>query len=81
MERGTIAVLANLGAAEKTFEVPPSSFLELASHNPIRIEESKISLPRDSVAVLSAPAATAVSEMEHLHSSQPSRRDPKERRP
>ncbi len=53
MERGTITVLANLGAAERTFDVPPSSFLELASHKTIRIAENTISLPPDSVAVLS----------------------------
>src|SRR5580692_8747299 len=56
MERGTISVFSNLGAAEKTFEVPQSSILELASHNTIRIVENTISLPRDSVAVLSGRA-------------------------
>jgi maltooligosyltrehalose trehalohydrolase len=53
VERGTITVLANLGAAEKTFPVPQSSSLELASHKTIRIAEDKISLPRDSIAVMS----------------------------
>ena len=57
MECGTIAVLANLGAAERTLPVPQSSVLELASHKTIRIVENRISLPRDSIAVLSAPDA------------------------
>jgi maltooligosyltrehalose trehalohydrolase len=57
VERGTIIVLSNLGAAEKTFPVPKSSFLELASHKTVRIVESTISLPRDSVAVLTGPPA------------------------
>jgi maltooligosyltrehalose trehalohydrolase len=81
IERGIITVLANLGAAEKTFKVQQPSVLELASHETVRIVENTISLPPDSVAVLSGPATTAVSEMGYPHSSQPSRRDPKERRP
>jgi maltooligosyltrehalose trehalohydrolase len=55
MERGTITVLANLSAAEKTFLAPQSSSLELASHETIRIAGSTITLPGDSIAVLSAP--------------------------
>jgi maltooligosyltrehalose trehalohydrolase len=54
VERGTISVLANLGTAEKAFPVPQASSLELASHKTIRIAGSTISLPRDSIAVLSA---------------------------
>jgi maltooligosyltrehalose trehalohydrolase len=54
VERGTISVLANLGAAEKTLPVPQSSSLELASHQTIHIAGSTITLPGDSIAVLSA---------------------------
>jgi len=54
MERGTIVALSNLGEAEKTFPVPQSSFLVLASHKTIRIVGNTINLPRDSIAVLSA---------------------------
>jgi len=57
VERGTVTVLSNLGAAEKTFPVPQSSFLELASNKSIRIVEGAIILPRDSVAVLTGPPA------------------------
>jgi maltooligosyltrehalose trehalohydrolase len=57
MERGTITVLTNLGVAEKTLEAPQSSVLELASHKTIRIVEGSISLPRDSIAVLTGPLA------------------------
>jgi maltooligosyltrehalose trehalohydrolase len=60
VERGATTVLSNLGAAEKTFQVPQSSFLELASHKTIHIVESTISLPRDSIAVLTGlPAKSA----------------------
>ena len=60
VERGTTTVLSNLGAAERTFPVPQSSFLELASHKAIRIVENTISLPGDSVAVLTGPPAKNV---------------------
>jgi maltooligosyltrehalose trehalohydrolase len=60
MERGTTTLLLNLGAADKTFQVAQSSVVELASHKSIRIVESSISLPRDSVAVLTgSPAKSA----------------------
>ena len=53
MERGNITVLSNLGAAERIFPVPQSSVLELTSHKAVRIVGNTISLPRDSIAVLS----------------------------
>jgi maltooligosyltrehalose trehalohydrolase len=52
MQRGTIQVLSNLGAAERTFPIPQSSSLLLASHETIRIAGNTITLPRDSAAVL-----------------------------
>jgi maltooligosyltrehalose trehalohydrolase len=57
VERGTVTVLSNLGPAEKIFPVPQSSFLELASHQSIRIAGSAVTLPRDAVAVLTVPSA------------------------
>jgi maltooligosyltrehalose trehalohydrolase len=54
VERGTISLLANLGAAKKTFPVRQSSSLELASQKTIHIVGSTISLPRDSIAVLNS---------------------------
>jgi len=53
IERGNIQVLSNMGAEERTFPVPQSSVLELASHKNIRIVGNAISLPRDTVVVLS----------------------------
>ena len=52
VDRGTIAVLCNLGAQDCFFPVPQSSSPELVSHGVIRIVDGKINLPPDSVAVL-----------------------------
>lgn len=53
IERGNIQVLSNMGAEERTLPLPQSSVLELASHKTIRTAGNTISLPRDSVVVLS----------------------------
>ncbi|MGB0063964.1 MAG: malto-oligosyltrehalose trehalohydrolase [Terracidiphilus sp.] len=55
-ERGTIAVLCNLGAQNASFPVPKSSALILASRPTIRLTEGTAELPPDSVAVLDSPA-------------------------
>jgi maltooligosyltrehalose trehalohydrolase len=53
MERGGVTVMCNLGERDCSFPVPQSSSLELASQKTIRLEKGSISLPPDSIAVLS----------------------------
>jgi hypothetical protein len=52
MDRGSIAVLCNLAESEQSLPLPSSSELVLASSNDIRIEDAKITLPPDTVAIL-----------------------------
>lgn len=59
VERGTITMLCNLGAQDISFQVPQSSSIQLASRSAIRIADTKISVPPDTIAVLSDPAKNA----------------------
>jgi maltooligosyltrehalose trehalohydrolase len=57
MERGTMAVLCNLGAQNCSFLVPPQASLELASCEGTQLKESTAHLPPDSVAIIRLPQA------------------------
>jgi hypothetical protein len=52
MDRGSIAVLCNLAESEQSLPLSSSSELVLASSNEVRIEDAKITLPSDTVAIL-----------------------------
>ncbi len=52
MDRGSIAVLCNLAESGQSLPLPSSSELVLASSSEIRIEDDKITLPPDTVAIL-----------------------------
>jgi len=53
MERGTIAVICNLGHREQAFHESENSRVVLASRSSIRASQGKVVLPPDSVAVVS----------------------------
>jgi maltooligosyltrehalose trehalohydrolase len=55
IERGAIAVICNLGAADISFPVPQSCLLELVSPATIEIAGNAIHLPPDSIAVIKMP--------------------------
>jgi maltooligosyltrehalose trehalohydrolase len=56
MQRGTIAVICNLGVSERVFPVPPESKILLASRATPQIIDAEVTLPRDTIAVLTGPA-------------------------
>ena len=53
MERGTIAVICNLGDREQAFHESENSRVVLASRSSIRASQGRLVLPPDSVAVVS----------------------------
>lgn len=55
MERGAITALCNLGLDECALPVSPSSILELSSSASIRLHQSQIHLPVNSIAILTQP--------------------------
>jgi maltooligosyltrehalose trehalohydrolase len=55
MQRGSIVVVCNLGEASQSVPVPEGAELALASTPNMAVEANAISLPADSVAVLSVP--------------------------
>ena len=59
-DRGTISVLSNFAAQDRSIPIPQSSSLELASHSAIQLVDGTIHLPPESIAVLSRPLAASV---------------------
>jgi maltooligosyltrehalose trehalohydrolase len=53
MERGTIAVICNLGDRKQAFHESKNSRVVLASRNSVQVSQGKLVLPPDSVAVVS----------------------------
>jgi maltooligosyltrehalose trehalohydrolase len=56
MDRGQVRVLANLGPQPVAFEVPAGYRLELCSRDGLAVAGERISLPSDTLAVLSMEA-------------------------
>jgi maltooligosyltrehalose trehalohydrolase len=59
MQRGTIAVICNLGKSGRAFPAPPGSEILLASGGAPRVVAGEVMLPPDAIAVLSGPASIA----------------------
>ena len=53
MRRGTITVICNLGELEQIFDVLQESRVVLASRSAIQVSRGKLSMPPDSIAVVS----------------------------
>ena len=53
MDRGGVQVLANMGQQDASFDVPESFRVALTSREGVGISEGKISLPSNTLAVLS----------------------------
>jgi maltooligosyltrehalose trehalohydrolase len=56
MDRGTIAVICNLGEPDHAFIVPPESKVLLASRTLLQSIGGEVTLPPDTIAVLASPA-------------------------
>jgi maltooligosyltrehalose trehalohydrolase len=56
MDRGAIAVLCNLGVSDRAFPVSPESEVLLASRAMVQAIGAQVTLPPDTVAVLTTPA-------------------------
>ncbi|MGO9434515.1 MAG: malto-oligosyltrehalose trehalohydrolase [Terracidiphilus sp.] len=52
MDRGTISVICNLSQSDRSFPLPASSQLLLASSSSIEMSESTMTLPSDTVAIV-----------------------------